>query len=47
MTLAGQTVGADGLLHGRRRVARLSAAGGAYRLRLPAAGAALVTLPAR
>jgi hypothetical protein len=49
ITLGGQTLGAQtdtGRLAGRARIASLSASRGSYRLRLPAASAALLTLPA-
>jgi hypothetical protein len=44
VTLGGQQVGPDGRLHGGRLVARVSAVRGRYRLSLPAASAALITV---
>jgi hypothetical protein len=47
VSLGGQTIGLDGRLHGRPRTLRVVARAGAYRLTLPPAGAALITIPAR
>jgi hypothetical protein len=44
VTLGGEHVGADGKLHGTRRVARVAAVGRQYRVSVPAASAALVTI---
>ncbi len=44
VSLAGQHVGPDGRLHGHMRVARLTAVGGRYRVRLSAASAGLLTV---
>jgi hypothetical protein len=46
VSLGGQMIGPDGRLHGRPRARRLVARSGVYRLTLPPAGAALITIPA-
>jgi len=46
-TFAGQSLGADGRLHGRRRVQRLSPRAGGYSVEVPAYSAVLVRIPAR
>jgi hypothetical protein len=46
VSLGGQMIGPDGRLHGHPRARRLVARSGVYRLTLPPAGAALITIPA-
>jgi hypothetical protein len=45
VTLGGQHVGADGRLHGALHSTRVAAVAGHYRLSVPAASAALITIP--